>query len=322
MPPDRRLPSETSRDPASRRLPTVVAGLAVAVLAGGAFTLTYDLLREFAIAGNAGDRWAPAYPIMVDALVVVTFLSLLTARDAPWWARWIRGALLLALIAGTAAIAVQDALWGFGSLPRTPHRTGVAIAPHLMLVLAIWLWYRMIRHFRPRTRPAPREEPAPEAPAPEPAPEPVSKGTPEPESPPKPTPETTPETTSPSEPVPEPASEPVLRYAPAPPIEVTPPTGPAPRALLPTDVEVARDPNAEPAPSSGPQASTTRPDIIMPITLDKDPDSETEERPDRDPEATEPNGTAKDDDGDLPIWDWDPDPPSSTYRSSPTPPED
>jgi hypothetical protein len=244
MPTDSRPSSETP--PAPRRLPTVAAGVAVAVLAGAAFVLTYETLREFAVAGRAGDRWAPAYPVMADALVVITFLSLLVAREAPWWSRWLRGALLLALTAGTAAIGVQHALWGFGTLPETPHRAGVAVAPHVMLILAIWLWYRMIKQFRPRTRPGEPAEPEP-----------------------------------------------------------TPPP-----ALLPTDVEVAREPGTEPTSptGSGRPASTTRPDMIMPIVLDEDPD------------ATDPNGVAQANDDELPIWSWDP--PSSSYRSSPTPPED
>jgi hypothetical protein len=285
MPTNSRLPSEIPHSAAPRRLPTVAAGLAVAVLAGGAFASTYDLLREFALAGRADDRWAPAYPVMVDALVVIVFLSLLVARDAPWWSRWLRGALLLALIAGTAAIAVQHALWGFGSLPETPHRTGVAVAPHAMLVLAIWLWYRMIKRFRPRTRPA-AAEPTPKEPEP----------------------------TDPTEPIEAVAAEP----APEPP-------SPAPPALLPTDIEVARDLGGEgAAPSdsgSGRPASTTRPDMIMPISLDKEPDAATERKPDDDdPDATDPNGVPQANDEDFPIWNWDP--PSSTYRSSPTPPED
>ncbi|GAA2425944.1 hypothetical protein GCM10010191_42980 [Actinomadura vinacea] len=146
------------------RLLTTAAGLVVAVLAGGAFVVTYDLLREFALAGRASRRWAPAYPVMTDALVVMTVLSLIVARNAPWWSRWLRGALLLLLVAGTAAIAVQHALWGFGSVPDDPVRAGVAVAPHIMLIIAVWLWLRMIRQLR---RPA--EEAPPEVPAPRPA---------------------------------------------------------------------------------------------------------------------------------------------------------
>ncbi|XVQ11776.1 DUF2637 domain-containing protein [Spirillospora sp. CA-255316] len=159
---------------------TAAAGLVVAVLLGGAFALTYDLLREFALAGRASRRWAPVYPIMTDALVVMTILSLIMARHAPWWSRWLRGALLLLLVAGTAAIAVQHALWGFASLPADPVRAGVAVAPHVMLITAVWLWLRMIRHIRPSKSTAPPEAPTSTAPPEDPAPEPSPKPTPPP----------------------------------------------------------------------------------------------------------------------------------------------
>ncbi|MFC5752250.1 DUF2637 domain-containing protein [Actinomadura rugatobispora] len=152
-----------------RPLLTAAAGLVVAVLLGGAFALTYDLLREFALAGRASRRWAPVYPVMADALVVMTILSLIVARNAPWWSRWLRGALLLLLVSGTAAIAVQHALWGFTSLPADPVRAGVAVAPHIMLIIAVWLWFRMIKHLRPT-----RSTPAPQEPAPKPTPPPLA----------------------------------------------------------------------------------------------------------------------------------------------------
>ena len=211
MPPDAPAPRER------RPLLTATAGLVVAVLAAGAFALTYDPLREFAQAGGASRRWAPVYPVMTDALVVMTILSLVVARTAPWWSRWLRGALLLLLVTGTAAIAVQHTLWGFASIPADPHRVGIAVAPHLMLVIAVWLWFRMFRHRRP-----PKQTPPPP---------------PSPESPPKPTP---------------------------------PP--------------LALDDKPEP----------TR------VSLDEQPDE----------------------DEDLPIWDWNENPPSSSLRSSPVPPAD
>ncbi|GAA3968215.1 hypothetical protein GCM10023085_58300 [Actinomadura viridis] len=328
MPPVPQAPPESR--PARRRLPAVAAGLVVAVLAGGAFVLTYDLLRDLAVAGGAGRRWAPAYPVMADALVVMTILSLVVARNARWWSRWLRGALLLLLLTGTAAIAVQHALWGFGPLPETPVRAGVAVAPHVMLVIAVWLWLRMIRHLRPRSGPAPSttgpahasERPADAADA--------AAG----------------------------VEEDATGAVPSKP-------APPPLALLPSDVEVARSPESgapgSGAPGSGAvppdlgKASTTLPDMIMPVTLDavpeprrpreqdegpEEPQDETQatgvdgdvdegeggERPGAaerqraeaggSPESTDPDGI--DTSEDLPIWDWDP--PSGSLRSSPTPP--
>ncbi|MFB4317371.1 hypothetical protein [Actinomadura sp. 21ATH] len=273
----------------SRTLPAVAAGLAVIVLAGAAFALTFDVLRDFAVAGRASERWAPAYPVMADALVVITVLSLVVARRARWWSRWLRGALLLALVAGTAAISVQHALWGFGSLPRDPVRAGVAVAPHVMLIVAVWLWLRMFAHLRrPRTAPAApaaaAQEPAAPAPAERAAADPEAGGT--------------------------------VTVIPA--AQGRP--GPPPLALGASDVEVAR------------AARTTRPDMVMPPVPEarEAPDDDAEDlAADRaeDPDAgdtldTDPEGIDTSDD--LPIWDWDkdPDPPSGSLRSSPTPPAD
>ncbi|MFF5260226.1 DUF2637 domain-containing protein [Actinomadura viridis] len=334
MPPVPQAPPESRPARPPRRLPAVAAGLVVAVLAGGAFVLTYDLLRELAVAGGAGRRWAPAYPVMADALVVMTILSLVVARNARWWSRWLRGALLLLLLAGTAAIAVQHALWGFGPLPETPVRAGVAVAPHVMLVIAVWLWLRMIRHLRPRSGPVPSAGTAhaPEGPADAAGPEAgVAGGAAGVEG----------DVTGP------------VPSKPAPP----------PLALLPTDVEVARSPEAAgTVPPDLGKASTTLPDMIMPVTLDpvpeprrpRDEDEDTGEDTDEDtdeaqreardeapgadeddergerpapagrsrdeagasPESPDPGGIDTSDD--LPIWDWDP--PSGSLRSSPTPP--
>ncbi|WP_131740819.1 DUF2637 domain-containing protein [Actinomadura roseirufa] len=136
-----------------RRLLTAAAGLVVAALAGGAFVLTFDMLRDLAVAGRASRRWAPVYPVMADALTALTILSLVVARDARWWTRLTRWTLLLVLAGGAAALSVQSSLRGFGALPGDPLRTGVAVAPHVMLVLAVWLWLTMVKQIR-TVRPA------------------------------------------------------------------------------------------------------------------------------------------------------------------------
>ncbi|MEW2355314.1 hypothetical protein [Spirillospora sp. NPDC029432] len=267
----------------SRTLPAAAAGLAVIVLAGAAFALTFDVLRDFAVAGRASERWAPAYPVMADALVVITVLSLIVARRARWWSRWLRGALLLLLVAGAAAISVQHALWGFGALPRDPVRAGVAVAPHVMLIIAVWLWLRMIAQLRrPRTA-----APAVRRPAEAGAAESVAAA---------------------------PAAGETVTVIPAGQGRPAPP----PLALGPSDVEVAR------------AARTTQPDMIMPAVPapsgapDDDAEDQAADRAE-DPDAgdtldTDPEGIDTSDD--LPIWDWDKDPPSGSLRSSPTPPAD
>ncbi|MBO2454819.1 DUF2637 domain-containing protein [Actinomadura barringtoniae] len=146
---DRSTPQGAPRySKAQRRLLTVMAGLVVAVLAGGAFVLTYDILRELALEGRVSHRWAPVYPVMVDALTVMTLFSLVVSRHGRWWTRLLRWTLLLILLAGVAAIAVQRAVWGLDDLPDDQVKAGVAVAPHVMLLIAVWLWLTMFKQIR------------------------------------------------------------------------------------------------------------------------------------------------------------------------------
>ncbi|WP_217920176.1 DUF2637 domain-containing protein [Actinomadura sp. BRA 177] len=156
MPSDPTRPSFTR---AQRRLLTALAGLVVAALAAGAYVLTYDVLRELALAGRVSRRWAPLYPAMADTLVALTILSLVVTRNARWWTRLLRWTLLLVLVAGGAAASVQHSVWGYDSLPDDAVRAGVAVAPHVMLVIAVWLWLTMFKQIRV-ARPA-AEEAAP-----------------------------------------------------------------------------------------------------------------------------------------------------------------
>lgn len=141
-----------------RLLLSAGAGTGVAVVAGAVFAVTYDDLRALAVTGGAARHWAPAYPVMADGLIVVTVLALVAARGAHWWPRLLRWALLVLLLAGAAAASVERAVDGYGSLPDTPLRAGVAVAPYLLLALAIWLWLAMCR--RLRGDPGRRWEPA------------------------------------------------------------------------------------------------------------------------------------------------------------------
>lgn len=158
MPSDPTRPGGPRYTRAQRRLLTAVAGLIVAALAGGAYALTYDVLRELALAGRVGRRWAPLYPAMADTLTTMTILSLVITRNARWWTRTLRWALLLLLVAGGAALSVQHSVWGFASLPEDAVRAGVAVAPHVMLVVAVWLWLTMFKQIRV-ARPSAEEVP-------------------------------------------------------------------------------------------------------------------------------------------------------------------
>jgi uncharacterized membrane protein len=350
-------PSRPSYTRAQRRLLTAGAGLVVAALAGGAFALTYDTLRELAVAGRVSRRWAPLYPAMADTLTVMTILSLVVTRNARWWTRLLRWALLIVLVAGGAAISVQHSVQGFASLPDDALRAGVAVAPHVMLVIAVWLWltmFKQIRVARPVVQePAPAETQRGHVKVLEPAAPPLALAAPaeeeaEPESSPvfldepAPEPEAEREPILPfqaEEPAEEPAGEPAgetvedearrpeefepvayegsLSSEPAPPLdplpEPRPPLDPVP-ASLPTDVELVR--SRDRADEEPPVASTTRPDIVMPAPYGPGGDD------DEDDHDAPPADRAEDPDADdRPADDWNP-PPSSNFRSGPTPPAD
>src|SRR5258708_7179871 len=143
-----------------RRLLTVSAGLGVAALAGVAFVVTYGDLRALVVEGHAPRRFAPAYPVMFDALITVTILALVMARNTRWWIRWPRWLLLLVLLAGAGAASVQRATKGYGTLPHEALKAGTAVAPHVMLLLVIWLWLAMFKQARQAAAPvSPADEP-------------------------------------------------------------------------------------------------------------------------------------------------------------------
>lgn len=311
------MPSDPTRTagprytPVQRRLLTALAGLVVAALAGAAYALTYDVLRDLARLGGVGRRWAPLYPAMADTLTALAILSLVITRNARWWTRLPRWTLLMALVAGGAALSVQDSVRGLGELPRDAVRAGVAVAPHVALVVAVWLWLTMVKQIRV-ARPA-----ADDAPAAEPqrghvkvlepaAPEPLALEAPaEPRPEPLAFPDDDPEPL-----IPFPREEPahaaegddpfdhggfeydrfedeIFEDDDAPPLDTLPePRPPLDRsdppgapALLPTDVELVRtrDRGGE---AERPAASTTRPDIPMPGTRDageNDPQDDPED---------------------------------------------
>lgn len=146
---------------AQRRFLTTFGGLGVAALAAGAFVLSYDDLRLLALRGGAVRRWAYLYPGMIDGLVVVVVLAILTARRAGWFSRAIRWLLLLVLIVGAGAAGVERTVKGYGALPHTWVKIGVAVAPWAILILAVWLWISMIKQARGARRRRLEPEPVP-----------------------------------------------------------------------------------------------------------------------------------------------------------------
>lgn len=147
------MPPEAPPSRLPRRLLTACAALLVTLLTAAACALTWDVLRTLAEAGRVDRTWSAVYPSAADALLVLTLLSLLAARHARWWSRALRWTLLLLLLAGLSWVAVQHAVWGFSPLPAKPLRAAVAAAPHVMLVVGVWLWLTTLRLLRTPAKP-------------------------------------------------------------------------------------------------------------------------------------------------------------------------
>lgn len=322
----------------SQRLFTVLGFLAVAALTAGAFYLSYDALRLLALSGLRGDnadRFGRHYPLVYDGLVAVALLAVFVARNSPWWVRWIRWLVLIALVGGGIAASVQHALKGFEPIEGTALEAGVASAPWLAALLAIWLWMSMFRQLRvgaPQRRPrrhraahakkndAPALIPGLVEERPEwqtdPLPLPTAEDLPEAYREPAAPPEEAIDETEPwDSPWPGGVREEAREEA----EEIEEPVREEPRPVrpplsLPTDVklvgrkEVSGETAQEPPEDENARASTTQPDFPLPVRKPESRDSGDAEE------------TAED--GEWVGYSPERNPPSGSFRSAPLPPEE
>ncbi|MCY0945895.1 DUF2637 domain-containing protein [Streptomyces antarcticus] len=145
--------------------PTLAAAIrtGVALMALGAFALSYDALRQMAAASHIHPVLTYAFPLVVDGFIAIGIGALLVLRTAPLRAR-LYVAALVSLATGTSIWAnVLHAIRlnqqsGRGSLALDDITVGTisAIAP-LSLAGAVHLYLLVQR--RP-THPAPSREPA------------------------------------------------------------------------------------------------------------------------------------------------------------------
>ncbi|TMR23253.1 DUF2637 domain-containing protein [Nonomuraea turkmeniaca] len=188
-----------------RRLGIALAGLAVAALTGAACALSFDDLRGLAVTGEARQDLAFLYPAAFDALLVVAMIGVLLLRSARLLVRVQTAIVLILLIVAAAAANVATAVrFTFDARQAA---VGVALAPWIMLAVALWLWLLMIKNVQERRvsgeyesddgepdlvpfhRARPAETPPPlvtEAPAPVMEPTPLVGPTAAPETPPVP----------------------------------------------------------------------------------------------------------------------------------------
>jgi hypothetical protein len=275
----------------------VLAGLGVAVLAGTAFVVTYSDLRALAVAGHASKHLAPAYPVMFDALITVTILAqaLALAARRGWWPRLVRWLLLVALLAGAGAASVDRAVSGYSKIRHDWLKAGVAVAPHVMLLIAVWLWLGMFRHARTalanRAAARPDTEPArPDTDIPR-----LDSDIPRLDS------DTARPDTEPARPGPDharPGADPAVPALPTVPAVSSPPVTEADHVgeLIP-GLAGSYEPRHEPASAStAPKSSTDRPPVLPPAATAVDlprprPEADTEAA--SSPERTAETGTSE-----------------------------
>lgn len=264
-----------------RRLLTGLGGLGVLVLAAATFVLSYDDLRTLAIRGGAVRHRAFLYPGMIDGLVVVVILAILAARRARWASRAVRWLLLLALVAGAGAAGVQRAVKGYATLPHAWVSGGVAAAPWVILVIAVWLWLSMIKQVLSlrarRERPSPTPAPAPAALVDKAIIPGLSDHEPEETMPlPRPTSVRELEPVRTAHPGPEPVTAPAAQLGPAEPEPATAPESPRdPAKTEPVTALAARSHPAEPepagAPAPGADAAGPEPEPMVEAPMNDEP---------------------------------------------------
>jgi hypothetical protein len=125
-------------------LTAVVAG--VMLLAAAAFVLSYPGIHAVALQAGVSPDLAKLYPVIFDAMLVVSGAAAMALRGAGWWSRCYAWVCLIALL---AAVAIGDAVHATGTaLPERALRIAVAITPWVLLLLAFGLLLTMLRHFR------------------------------------------------------------------------------------------------------------------------------------------------------------------------------
>ena len=137
---------------AALRLIALIAAIAgVVVLAAAAFVLSYGGIHKIALSAGVSPSVARIFPVIFDAMLVVSCAAVVSLRSAGWWPRTYSWLTTLALL---VVVAAADAAHATGThIPRKPAAATVAILPWALLLLAFTLLLSMLRQFR-RTRAA------------------------------------------------------------------------------------------------------------------------------------------------------------------------
>ena len=150
-PPETPAKSRTGRDGPAQPLRLVgVAAVCVGVaaLAAATFVLSYSGIHAVAIQAGIDHRYAREYPLLIDAMLVITLSAVLALRGAGVPSRILAW---LALLAVLTAAAGADALHATGH--RLPYNVGAATAavlPWALVLIAFLLLLALLRHVRLR----------------------------------------------------------------------------------------------------------------------------------------------------------------------------
>ena len=129
------------------RLVALIAAIAgVILLAALAFVLSYGGIHALARQAGMSAGMARLFPIIFDAMLVVSCVAVLLLRGAGWWRRGYAWLITLVLL---AAVAAGDAVHAAGThLPHRPAAITAAVLPWVLLLLAFSLLLSMLRQYR------------------------------------------------------------------------------------------------------------------------------------------------------------------------------
>jgi len=113
---------------AALRLIALIAAIAgVIVLAAAAFVLSYGGIHKIALSAGVSASMARIFPVIFDAMVVVSCAAVLSLRAAGWWHRAYAWLTTMVLI---VAVAAADAVHATGThIPRKPAAATIAVLP-------------------------------------------------------------------------------------------------------------------------------------------------------------------------------------------------
>ena len=125
-------------------LTAVVIGVMLVALA--AFLFSYTGIRQIALQAGVSPGLARLYPLMFDAMLIVTCSAVLATRTAGWGTKSYVWVCLLLVV---AAVAVGDALYATGvHLTGQAARATIAVVPWVLLLMGFGIWLVMLRHWR------------------------------------------------------------------------------------------------------------------------------------------------------------------------------